>query len=293
MSPLRFGVSVSTSAAPGSDPVAAARRAEELGFDFISATDHPAGEQPSNETWTMLSWIAASTDRIQVACKVLGVPFRPPAITAKMAETLARLSGGRLILGLGGGGSDEEIGALGLPAMTPREKVDGLEDAVRIIRGLWSEPRFDYQGAIYRVNGAQMEPKPNTSTPIWLGTFGKRALTVTGRVGDGWIPSFALAPPEAVPAMRERILRAARQAKRPPEAITCVYSMEIQIGPGPAGRSDIVAGTPDAIIERLASFVDLGFSAMNFSVVGPGEDEQLEQLATEVLPSLREIRTAR
>jgi alkanesulfonate monooxygenase SsuD/methylene tetrahydromethanopterin reductase-like flavin-dependent oxidoreductase (luciferase family) len=68
--------------------------------------------------------------------------------------------------------------------------------------------------------------------------------------------------------------------------------MEIRIGPPPGEHPSIVAGTPDAIVERLASFVDLGFSAMNFSIVGPAEDEQLEQLATEVLPAVREMRTA-
>src|SRR5689334_19611321 len=106
MTDLLFGLGVSTTAARGSDPVAAAVVAERLGFDFISAADHPCGEQPSFETWTMLSWIAARTSRIRIATRVLGVPYRNPAMTAKMAETFDRLSGGRLILGLGGGHSD-------------------------------------------------------------------------------------------------------------------------------------------------------------------------------------------
>src|SRR2546429_2900879 len=95
-----FGVNVSSSAAIGADPVADAVRAEELGFDFVSASDHPCGADPTFETWTMLTWIAAATSRIRVATRVLGVPYRPPAIVAKMAETLDRLSGGPLILGL-------------------------------------------------------------------------------------------------------------------------------------------------------------------------------------------------
>src|SRR5579875_1867020 len=131
MTDLSFGLTVSSSAGPGADPVAAAQRADAMGFVFISASDHPEGADPSFETWTMLAWIAASTSRIGIASKVLAVPFRSPALTAKMAETLDRLSGGRLILGLGGGHSDEEIHALGLPARTPGEKITGLEDAVR------------------------------------------------------------------------------------------------------------------------------------------------------------------
>lgn len=290
MTQLRFGVTVPISAAPGSDPIAVAVKAEQLGFDFVSASDHPLGDVPSYETWTMLSWVAASTERIAIATKVLGVPFRSPAMTAKMAETFARLSGDRLILGLGGGFSDEEIDSLGLPARTPGQKVEGLEEAVRIVRGLWSERRFEYEGRQYRVNGAEMEPKPSGPIPIWLGTFGRRALAVTGRLADGWIPSIGFAPPEAIPTMRGRILAAASEVGRPPEAITCVYNMELRIASKPARSGSIVSGPPDVLIERLARFVDLGFSAMNFTLVGPATDEQLEQLAKEVVPGVRQAR---
>ncbi|HUR04841.1 MAG TPA: LLM class flavin-dependent oxidoreductase, partial [Nonomuraea sp.] len=135
-----FGVGISASAAPGADPVGDARLAEELGFDFVSTSDHPCGTSPTYEIWTLLTWIAAATSRIRVATRVLGVPYRPPAMVAKMAESLHRLSGGRLILGLGGGYSDEEFRAFGLGVPTPREKVDGMVEAIHIIRGLWSSP---------------------------------------------------------------------------------------------------------------------------------------------------------
>src|SRR6266516_4300801 len=156
MTNLMFGLNVSTSAEPGSDPLADARRAEALGFDFVSASDHLHGETPSLETWTMLSWIAAGTSRIRVATRVLGVPYRHPAIVAKMAESFDRLSDGRLILGLGGGYSDEEFRALGLGARTPGDKVDGLEEAIRITRGLWSERSFSFRGRLYRTDGADV-----------------------------------------------------------------------------------------------------------------------------------------
>src|SRR5688500_3295153 len=126
MTTLLFGLNISTSAAPGADPVAEARRAEELGFDFVSANDHPCGTNPTHEVWTMLAWMAAGTSRIQVASRVLGVPYRLPPMVAKMAETLDRLSGGRLILGLGGGASDDEFRAFGVGVPTAREKIDGL-----------------------------------------------------------------------------------------------------------------------------------------------------------------------
>jgi alkanesulfonate monooxygenase SsuD/methylene tetrahydromethanopterin reductase-like flavin-dependent oxidoreductase (luciferase family) len=286
MSNLLFGLNVSVSAAPDSDPVAEARKAEELGFDFVSANDHPCGTSPANEVWTMLAWMAAATSRIRVASRVLGVPYRPPPMVAKMAETLNRLSEGRLILGLGGGFSDEEFRAFGLGVPTPSEKVDGLEEALHIIRGLWSEPDFTFEGRRYRTEGANIEPKPARRIPIWLGTYGKRALRVTGRLADGWIPSLGFAPPDAVPSMRDRILASAREAGREPEEITCCYNLEIRVGERDA-RPDVICGSSDEVAEQLLGFLRLGFTAMNFILVGPGEEDQRERLAQEVLPAVR------
>ncbi len=286
MTTLRFGLNVSTSGAPGAHPVTKAREAEGLGFDFVSANDHPAGTSPTNEVWTMLAWIAAGTSRIRVAPRVLGVPYRHPPMVAKMAETLDRLSGGRLILGLGGGFSDEEFHAFGLGVPTPREKIDGLDEAVRIIRGLWSKPDYTFVGRRYRTDRANLEPKPARRIPIWLGTYGERALAVTGRLADGWIPSLGFAPPDAVPSMRERVLAAAREVGREPEEITCVYNLEFRIGDRDP-RPHVVSGSSDEVAERLRSFVRLGFTAFNFIPLGPGEDEQRKCLAREVIPLVR------
>ena len=84
---LLIGVNIATTASAGADPVSDAVRAEELGFDFVSSSDHPSGSSPTFEAWTMLSFIAAATSRIGIATRVLGVPYRPPAMVAKMAES--------------------------------------------------------------------------------------------------------------------------------------------------------------------------------------------------------------
>ena len=99
---MLFGLNVSTEARAGTDPAAAARKAEQLGFDFVSASDHLHGGRPTYEPWTMLSWIAAATSRIRVVTRVLAVPNRHPPVLAKMAETLDRLSGGAVPAGQGG-----------------------------------------------------------------------------------------------------------------------------------------------------------------------------------------------
>ena len=287
-----FGVNVSPSVEAGADPVGEAIRAEQLGYDFISSNDHLHGGDPRHETWTMLSWMAAATSRIRLAPRVLAVPYRHPAVVAKMAETFDRLSNGRLILGLGGGYSDEEFAAFGLGVPTPRQKVDGMEEAIRIARGLWAEERLTFEGSQYRTDAARIEPKPAHPIPIWLGTYGPRALAVTGKLADGWIPTFELAPPEAVPGMRERIMAAAGDAGRDPDSITCVYNVDVRIDEA-ATPEFVVSGTADELVERLASFARLGFGGMNLCPFGAGQEEQVERLAREVIPAVRDQASAR
>lgn len=289
MKPLLFGVNVSTSADSGADPVTDSMRAEALGFDFISANDHPCGRHPSYELWTMLTWIAAKTSRIKVASRVLGVPYRAPAMVAKMAESLDRFSDGRLILGMGGGYSDEEFRAFGLGVPSPRQKVDGLEEAVQIIHGLWRAPGYTFEGKHHQVLEADLEPKPRHEIPIWLGTFGRRALAVTGRVADGWIPTYAMATPEDIPAMRDQIFEAALSADRDPADITLAYNIDFLIQERGPARPGVLTGSSEQVAEQLRNFVDLGFSAMNFSPTGEQPELQLERLAREVLPLVRQL----
>lgn len=288
MSEQLFGLNVPTTAARGSDPVGTAVRAEALGFDFVSSSDHPIGAGPSFETWTMLCFISAATTRIRIATRVLGVPYRNPALLAKMAETLSRLSNGRLILGLGSGSADEEQRALGLDVRSPKEKTDGLEEAVTIVRGLWSDDDFSFEGRLYRTERATLDPRPSSPIPIWLGTFAPRALAITGRLADGWIPSLGYASEADLVRMRHHLMAAAERAGRAAGEIKCVLNTQVQVAEKAAGDVGTIAGSPAEIVEQLVHLCDLGFTSFNFSVVGAGVDRQTERLAEEVLPVLRE-----
>lgn len=280
MSPISFGLDLPTSTRH--DPAGLARTAEDLGFDFVSASDHPAGTDPSYETWTMLAFAAAATSRIGIATRVLGVPYRPPAMVAKMAETLDRLSGGRLILGLGGGASDDEFRQFGLRVPGPREKVDGLAEAVEVIRGLWSRPSFTFEGTVFSTADADLEPKPARHIPIWFGTFGPRALELTGRVADGWIPSLGYASAEDLPVMRRRVLDSAERAGRDPSTITTALNLDL------AGSSRSVADRGDGALDHVPDLIEHGFTTLNVKVPdGPDRADRIEHFAKEVLPTLR------
>jgi len=287
MTTLIFGVDVSTSAAHGDNPVTAARAAERLGYDFVSASDHPCGDHPSYETPTLLTWIAAHTSRIAVATRVLGVPFRRPAMVAKMAASLDLLSGGRFILGLGAGHADTEIDALGGPVPSARAKVEGLAEAVQIIRGAWTGSGYSHRGQYHSAHDLEMQPRPAHRIPMWLGTFGPRALAVTGQLADGWIPSLGFAPPDRIPAMRQRIDAAAEEAGRDAADIQGIYNVGIRLDPDASPQPGFLTGSPTQIIAQLNSHLELGFTGFNFQPTGPGRADQVARIAEEILPSMR------
>jgi alkanesulfonate monooxygenase SsuD/methylene tetrahydromethanopterin reductase-like flavin-dependent oxidoreductase (luciferase family) len=287
MAELSFGVGVPTSATPDSDPVGLAQEAERLGYDFVSAADHPCGSSPSYETATMLTWIAARTSRIKIASRVLAVPFRRPAMVAKLAVSLDQLSAGRFILGLGGGYSDQEIAAVGASALSPAEKIDGLAEAIQVIRGAWTLSDYTQDGRHYSVRGLEMEPKPALAIPVWLGTFGPRALAVTGRLADGWIPSLGYMPVDDIPRMRRRIDAAAEAAGRQADQIRGILNLGIYIDPDAQPRSDAVTGSAAQVVSQLRDLLGLGFTGFNFIINGPDRIAAMHQIAEDVLPILR------
>ena len=284
MSPdLGFGLSINAST--DLDPASEAMHAESLGFDMVTVTDHLAGTRPTYETWTMLTWMAGATERIRLGTDVLGLPYRHPAVLAKMAETLDRLSGGRLTLGLGGGGSNAEFRAFGLPVRPPRAKVDAQAEALRVIRGLWEGEDVTYEGRHFSLHGATIAPRPERRIPIWLGSYGNRSLALVGREADGWIPSLPYAPPERYVAMRDRVRKVAEDAGRDPDDITCAYNVGVRIDERAERSERVVTGGVDEVVERLAGFVRMGVTFLNLWPAG-GADLR-ERLAEEVVPKVR------
>jgi probable F420-dependent oxidoreductase len=280
---LGFGVSINASA--GLDPATEAMHSESLGFDMATVSDHLAGTRPTNETWTMLTWMAGATERIRLGTDVLGLPYRHPAVLAKMAETLDRLSGGRLTLGLGGGGANAEFRAFGLPVRSPREKVDAQAEALRVIRGLWEGEDVTYEGRHFSLHGATIAPRPENPIPIWMGSYGNRSLALVGREADGWIPSLPYAPPGRYVAMRDRVRKSAEEAGRDPDDITCAYNVGVRIDERAEKSDRVVTGGVDEVVERLAGFVGMGVNFLNLWPAG-GADLR-ERLAEEVVPVLR------
>ena len=186
--PVSFGYFLVPNAA--SPLIATAQRVERLGLDYVGIQDHPY-QRNFADTWSLMAMIAASTTTLRIFPDVANLPLRPPAVMAKAAATIDLLSGGRFELGLGAGGFWDAIEAYGGPRRGPGEALGALEEAITVIRKVWSgERNLRFEGSHYRLAGAQSGPVPPHEIGIWLGVYGPRALELTGRAADGWIPSF-------------------------------------------------------------------------------------------------------
>ncbi len=281
---LHFGVFLSPDAARYDDVLTAAAEADVLGLDSVSVQDHPY--QPAHlDTWTLLTQIAARTERVSVFPNVANLPLRPPAVLARSAASLDILSGGRVELGLGAGAYWDAIEALGGPRRTPREAVDALEEAIAVIRALWTPgrtPRLD--GTHYSLHGAKAGPFPVHPIGLWVGAYKPRMLRLTGRLADGWLPSLAYAPPEALAGMNEVIDGAALAAGRAPGDVRRLLNIS-----GSFSGDGLLHGPPRVWVEQLAGLaLDEGISG--FVLMADTADRRdLHRFAEEVAPGVREL----
>jgi alkanesulfonate monooxygenase SsuD/methylene tetrahydromethanopterin reductase-like flavin-dependent oxidoreductase (luciferase family) len=255
-----------------------------LGFDLLSVSDHLHTDNPRYEPWTAITWIAAATQRLTVFTNVLALPYRHPAVLAKMADILARLSHHRLILGLGGGGFDHEFAAFGLTERSPGQKLTALAEAITIIRGLWSEPEFSLAGEQFHVTGARIEPRPGEPIPIWLGTYGPRSLRLTGAVADGWVPSFPRMTLEDAVSRRAAVRASAAAAGREPNAITCGCNVVVHFRSEQPSSPQLLTGTSQTVAEQLDAIIAAGFTCPIATFLDPADRDQFAQ---EVIPLLR------
>jgi alkanesulfonate monooxygenase SsuD/methylene tetrahydromethanopterin reductase-like flavin-dependent oxidoreductase (luciferase family) len=276
---LEFGANADPLVDEPQHAASIARLADSAGLDFVAVQDHPYNRR-FLDTWTLLATLVPQTSRVRFFPDVVDLPLRPPSMLAKAAATLDVLSGGRIELGLGAGAFWDAIRAYGGPVRSPRESVEALEEAVAVIRLLWSEQRgVRFEGRHYQLEGAQPGPRPAHAMGIWLGVLGPRMLALTGRVADGVVWSSSYVPEERLSEMHARIDDAASATGRAPRDIRRVYNVMGTIGPE-MSDSDW--------IDQLGRYVLEG--GMDTFVFWPLDDHlrQLERFARDVVPGVRE-----
>jgi alkanesulfonate monooxygenase SsuD/methylene tetrahydromethanopterin reductase-like flavin-dependent oxidoreductase (luciferase family) len=261
----------------------------------VGIQDHPY-QRHFFDTWSLIPTLLAETSRISFFTDVANLPLRPPAVMAKAAASLDALSGGRFELGLGAGGLPDVIANFGGPRRTPGESVEALDEAIDVIRLLWSDERsVSFEGKHYRLDDARPGPRPAHPISIWLGAFKPRMLRLVGRKADGWLPSLGVLTRDELRAGNEQIDGAAEKAGRDPRAIRRLINVQGVIGDqSPPARSELrvgylagepLAGPAEWWAETIAGFAADGFDTIVFWPVdlSPG---QVELLIGEVVPLL-------
>ncbi|NMH77270.1 LLM class flavin-dependent oxidoreductase [Pseudonocardia xinjiangensis] len=282
---LLFGANPESPPEGSGDIVELAKLTEQVGLDLVTIADHPYIPDQL-DTMALLSVIAARTSTLRVLPALANLPLRPPVALARTAATLDILSDGRFELGVGSGAVWDQIAAEGGPRHTPGESIAALEEAVRIIRALWTpgDPvRFD--GRHYRLDGVAPGPFPVHDIPIWLGAYRPRMLQMTGRIADCWLPSSPYLPPEHLAAANAIIDEAASDAGRAPQAVRRAYNIA---GEFTAEGGGFLQGPPKAWVEQLAELA-LTQGISTFILYRIESADVIRQFAAETVPAVREI----
>ena len=282
--PSEYGLSITPAWADQDEVLRLAEVADGTGLDLVGIQDHPY-QWRFHDTWTLIAFLAARTSRVRLFPDVANLRLRPPALLAKAAASLDVLSGGRVELGLGAGGFGQAALAMGGADRTPAEAVAAAEEAIDVIRLMWSGERgVRYDGAHYRLGGVHTGPRPAHDMGIWVGAGRERMLDLIGRKADGWVPSSGWIGPQSLGASLERIAHAAEEAGRPPDAVRCVYNVMGDIRPGPG---EGFSGPVGHWVEEIARLGEAGVDAVVFWPGGDDPVAQARSFAEEVVPAVR------
>lgn len=248
------------------------RDADELGFHSVANYDHFYGltepAAPTFEGWTSLAAMATLVRKARVCCMVSSVTYRNPAILAKMAVTVDHISGGRLDFGIGAGWHEEEHRGYGIDFPGPGTRVAMLDEALTIIRRLWSEDSVTFEGRFYAVHEALAEPKPlqKPHPPIVIGGEKPKMLRVVARHADEWNVTNA-GPAQEWGDVSARLDEACREIGRDPAEIS--RSVQLFLHPAQEGQVD----------EQLAKLAELEALGCRHAVLSFYQPPTADQLA--------------
>ena len=260
--------------------------ADEGGFDGCWVFDHfaPMGPVRSGdvfEAWTMMAAMAQATRRVRIGSLVSGNVYRHPGVLAKMAVTVDHLSAGRLDLGIGAGGDPGVDPRLGLPDRPPRERIERLDEACRMLKLLWTEPSATFAGRHYRLERAESDPKPvqRPYPPLWMGSSGERfGLRVVAEHADVWInANMSGEDPEELGRLGRVLDRHCADIGRDPATIRRAVQFRL-------------TEEPSEVVRTAERYVRAGFTDVILMQYGAGDAPIASaEMAAKILPDLRAL----
>jgi F420-dependent oxidoreductase-like protein len=288
---------------------AVALAAEELGFDAFFRSDHylkmgsVSGLPGPTDSWVTLGALAVETTRIRLGTMVTAATFRLPGPLAIAVAQVDQMSGGRVELGIGTGWYEAEHSAYGIPFPPLRERFDRFAEQLEIITGLWTaESAFSFSGTHYQVTDSPGLPKPAQrprAPGVIRGPGGPRAPARGARDADEFNVGFSSVADSA--AGFGRVRAACEEAGRYPDSMTFSVAQVVCCGKDEASfvkraaaigrepselRENGLAGTPDEVVAKIASFAEIGAERVYLQVLDLTDLDHLELLAAEVAPQV-------
>lgn len=301
---LRFGVHSGQQYATVQECFELWRRAEALGYDWVSNFDHfrppqggPSG--PCFEGPTLLAALAARSKRVRCGMLVLGVSYRHPAIVASIAATIDHVCEGRLELGLGATSDDLGHDQFGLSFPPVGIRMEMLDEACRVIRSLWTRETTTFEGRHYRLTEAHLEPKPiQDHLPLVIGGAGeRRMLRIVAEHADIW--NTTADDPETYRRRLAVLDRYCHDVGRDPAGIrkSILFRAVLAETESEASRRAsidstarsgfLVVGTPEQCAERLRPYLALGVRDLILGVRPPVDWTTIDLVAEQLAPRLR------
>lgn len=247
--------------------------------------------RPVLEAMSTLFYLAGQHEDTRYGTIVLGQSYRNPALLAKMGAILQALTRGKFILGIGAGWKEDEYRAYGYPYPSDGERIEQLEEAVQVIRAMWSRSPASFEGKHYRIDNAECQPLPNPPIPILIGGGGeKKTLRVVAKYADWWTaPVQSL---EEYAHKRQVLAEHCRAVGRDPSEITHTFCARVSIvehvgdaykGPG----RYVIGGTPDIVTRELEQLIAWGVKHFQLSFFGFPHTEDIELFINRVIPRLK------
>lgn len=278
------------------------------GLGYHSGSLYDLLNIPTLECWSTLCALAAVTQRIRLIPMVLANAYRPAPLLAKMSSTLDVISGGRLELGIGAGGGRSDHLASGIPFPSMRERVAMLGESVQVIKRLWTEPKVDFEGRYYTLQGASNDPKPiqQPHPPILIGGHGERHLlrSVAAHadmcnIGNGmsveehqakldilgqYCRELGRDPAEIEVTHNTRVLIAETDAELEKLIAQGARDSHMSLDDYRATLDRAIAGSPERCIEQIQKYVDFGIRYFFLIFPNPTPSDNLELFAAKVMP---------
>jgi F420-dependent oxidoreductase-like protein len=289
--------------------------ADRLGFHSGWLFDHlfelplfGPSREPCLEAWTLLSALSKETSKLRLGVTCLCVSYRNPAILAKMSSTLDVISGGRFELGIGAGWAKTEHESYGIPFEELRQRVEKLEEAVMIVKKMWTEENASFQGKHYTIHGAVCEPKPlqKPRPPIWIGGESERfTLRTVAKLADG-CNFIGLSLTEynhkldVLAKHCDLLGRKIGDVRKSWQGTVIVRrnstevksQMQLAAQTGNVAKEDFeshaIVGTPEQCTQRIGDYLDIGVDRFMLSFAAAERDlTGIRLFAEEVLPNFK------